>query len=291
MPLTASWRSEVTMFKNGGGRSAIVWCIFVLPLPAFLILAYFLPMMGILSWSFTDPVPGLQNYARIAEDQTIHLLFWRTLRICLTTAVISVLVAYLLAYHWILGPPARQRLIEMAILIPFWISVLVRAFGWLILLRPKGLINENLIALGIITEPLAMVRNEIGVVIGMVHFMVPMAVFPIAAVMRQIDPRVIQAARGLGAGSVRRFIEVFLPLSMPGVIGALFIVAVFSLGFFITPAILGGGRVVMVAENIFVRMLQTANWGLGSALAAVLLVLVVGLIWILSRIVRLDRLL
>lgn len=280
----------MTIFKKLGARNAIIWGVFVLPLPAFLLLAYFLPMLGILSWSFTDPVPGLQNYARVAEDPTIHLLFWRTLRICLLTAAISVLIAYLLAYHWVLGPPRRQRLIEMAILVPFWISVLVRAFGWLILLRPKGLINENLIALGVITEPLAMVRNEIGVIIGMVHFMVPLAVFPIASVMRQIDPRVVQAARGLGARPIRRFLEVFLPLSMPGVIGALFIVAVFSLGFFITPAILGGGRVVMVAENVFVRMLQTANWGLGSALAAVLLALVVGLIWLLSRVVRLDRL-
>lgn len=280
----------MTNFKILGTRNAAIWGIFVLPLPLFLVLAYFLPMLGILSWSVTDPVPGLQNYARIAQDPTIHLLFWRTLRICLLTAAIAVLIAYLLAYHWVLGPPRRQRLIEMAILVPFWISVLVRAFGWLILLRPKGLINENLIALGIIAEPLAMVRNEIGVIIGMVHFMVPLAVFPIASVMRQIDPRVVQAARGLGARPLRRFLEVFLPLSMPGVIGALFIVAVFSLGFFITPAILGGGRVVMVAENVFVRMLQTANWGLGAALAVVLLALVVGLVWVLSRIVRLDRL-
>ncbi|TPN82583.1 ABC transporter permease [Mesorhizobium sp. CU2] len=270
-------------------RRAVEWLVFVAPLPLAIIVAYVFPLLGVLRWSFTDPTRGLQNYDRIMVDDNIHAIAWRTLDLCLTTTVAAVLIAYLLAYHWTFGPPWRRRFVELCVLIPFWISVLIRAFGWLIVLRPKGLLNEWLLAGGLISEPLALVRNDLGVVIGMVHFMVPFAVFPILAVMRQIDPRIMSAARGLGAGPVRRFLEIFLPLSLPGVIGSVFIVFVFTLGFFITPAILGGGRVVMIAEYIFTQMSQTAKWGLGAALAVSLLLVVSIMIGALLKLVRIEQ--
>ncbi|WP_239025230.1 ABC transporter permease [Rhodoligotrophos defluvii] len=271
-------------------RRIIEWCVFIAPLPLLLVAAYLLPLLGIFRWSFTSPTPGFGNYTQIFTDPAIHGILLRSLRICLVVTVISVMLAYLIAYHWVFGPPWRQRIIEICVLIPFWISVLIRAFGWLIILRPRGLMNEWLMSAGLIGEPLALVRNEVGVVIGMVHFMVPFAIFPLVAVMRQIDPRVMAAARGLGAGPIRRFFEVFLPLSMPGVVGAFFIVFIFALGFFITPAILGGGRVVMIAEYVFLQMSQTANWGLGAALSVVLLIFVSIMMWVLLKVIRVERL-
>ncbi len=282
--------AETQARKPLSRRSVMEWCLFVAPLPLFLALVYALPLLGVVGWSLTDPEPGFGNYQKIFTDPAILGIFWRTLRLCLIVSLVSLALAYLIAYHWVFGPPLRQRLIEICVLIPFWISVLIRAFGWIIVLRNKGLVNGWLMDLGMISEPLSMVRNEFGVVIGMVHFMAPYAIFPLVATMRQIDPRVMSAARGLGAGPVRRFVEVFFPLSMPGVIGAFFIVFIFSLGFFITPAILGGGRVVMVAEYVFLQMSQTANWGLGAALSVVLLALVTVLIWVLLKITRVEKL-
>jgi len=174
------------------------------------------------------------------------------------------------------GQQTQKLIVELCILIPFWISVLTRAFGWVALLSNRGLINTWLQQLGIISEPLTLVRNEFGVILGMVHFLIPFAVFPIASAMRTLDQRVLLAARGMGASRMRVFWQIFLPMTLPGIFGGALIVFVFSLGFFVTPAILGGGRSVMAAELVYLRIFQSPDWGLGAAVS-VLLMLFVGL--------------
>jgi putative spermidine/putrescine transport system permease protein len=176
------------------------------------------------------------------------------------------------------------------VLVPFWMSVLVRAFAWITLLRDNGLINSALIDVGVIAHPFAMARNEFGVVVGMVHFMLPYAVLPLYANMRGIDPRVVLAARGLGAGEFEAFWRVFLPLSLPGIAAAALLIFIFSLGFFVTPALLGGGKTVMIAEYVSVQIQQTVRWGLGTMLASVLLVAVFVLVATLSRFLKLRDL-
>ncbi|WP_447750012.1 ABC transporter permease [Pseudomonas nicosulfuronedens] len=262
----------------------------LLPLPVVLIVFYVLPFLGVLGWSVTLPEPGIEQYQRIITDPAIHDVLWRTFRLCTTVSVISLLIAYLMAYCWVYSPPFWQRVVEICVFIPFWLSVLVRAFGWLIALRSNGMLNGWLQQLGIISEPLQLTRNELGVVIGMVHFMVPFALFPLVSTMRRLDPRVLLAARGLGAGQMHTFWSIFVPQTIPGILGAFIIVFVFCLGFFITPAILGGGQTVMVAEYVYLQMFQTSNWGLGAALSVVLLALVSGMIWALLRITRVDKL-
>ena len=165
----------------------------------------------------------------------------------------------------------------------------MRTFGWLIALRGNGLLNSWLMASGLIDSPLSLVRNETGVIIGMVHFMIPFAFFPILSSMRQIDQRTLLAARGLGASRVRAFFSVFVPQTLQGVCGAFIMVFVFCLGFFIVPVLLGGGQTVMIAEYIFLQMFQTSNWGLGAALSVILLLLVLLLTWLLLKITRVDR--
>jgi putative spermidine/putrescine transport system permease protein len=158
------------------------------------------------------------------------------------------------------------------------------------LLGDTGIVNDLLIGAGVTTEPVAMMRNQLGVLIGMVHYMVPYAVLPLYAAMKGIDPRVVSAARGLGAGPFEAFWRVFLPLSLPGIIAAGVLVFILTLGFFVTPAILGGGKTIMVAEYVSAQILTTARWGIGSMCAMVLLLLVFLLLGIMSRFVDLRSL-
>ena len=256
------------------------------PLMLFLLFAYAIPFLGIVQWSFTLPEPGLGNYGRAVTDPLIISVFIRTFRICIFVTILSVVMAYMIALVWVRGTPAQRLFAELCILIPFWISVLTRAFGWLALLTNRGLINTWLTQLGVISEPLTMVRNEFGVVLGMTHYLIPFAVFPIASAMRSLDERVLLAARGMGASRARTFWQIFLPMTLPGIMGAAIMVFVFSLGFFITPAILGGGRSVMAAELIYLRLFQSPDWGLGATISVLMMVIVGLLLALLMKFVR-----
>lgn len=257
--------------------------ILLTPLLAFLAFAYVLPFAGVIGWSVTLPQPGLQNYETAVSDPLILSVFWRTLRICAIVTVVSVVMGYILSLLWVRGSPLVRTVTELCILIPFWISVLTRAFGWLALLSHRGLINGWLESLGLIDDPLRLVRNEFGVVVGMVHFMIPFAVFPLASAMRSVDERVLLAARGMGASRTRAFWQVFLPMTGAGIMGAALLVFVFAIGFFITPAILGGGRSVMIAELIYLRIFQSPDWGLASAMSVILMIAISALLTLLLK--------
>ena len=256
------------------------------PLMAFLALFYVVPFLGVAAWSVTLPSFGFTHYEKLAGDPLVLSVFVRTFRICLVVTVASVLAAYAITYVWVRGNTLQRNLTELCILIPFWISVLTRAFGWLALLSSRGLINTWLQNLGVLAEPLQLVRNEFGVIVGMTHFLSPFAVFPIASAMRNLDERVLLAARGLGASRHRIFWSVFLPMTASGIIGAALIVFVFALGFFVTPAILGGGRSIMVAELVYLRMFQSPDWGLGAAISITLVLIVGMLMALLARFAR-----
>ncbi|WP_165823320.1 ABC transporter permease [Metarhizobium album] len=256
------------------------------PLVLFLCLAYFVPFLGVMQWSVTLPEPGVGQYVKAVSDPLIISVFIRTFRICLIVTILSIAAAYCIAYIWVRGTPMQRLAMEICILIPFWISILTRAFGWVALLTNRGLINTWLQQIGIISEPLTLVRNEFGVVLGMTHFLIPFAVFPIASAMRSLDERVLMAARGMGATRLRTFWAIFVPMTLPGVLGAGIIVFVFALGFFITPAILGGGRSVMIAELIYLRLFQSPDWGLGAAMSVILMLIVAGLLALMMRYAR-----
>lgn len=175
------------------------------------------------------------------------------------------------------------------VLLTFWLSVLIRAFAWVMLLRSQGIINTGLQEFGLIDQPLRLVRNEFGVVVGMVHFMLPLAVLPLYSNMTGIEARLVSAARGLGASPARAFLDVYLPLSKPGIVAATILVFVFSLGFFITPALLGGGKVVMISEYIQVSFEETLRWGQAAMLASTLLFSVLLSLALMARFVDLKK--
>jgi putative spermidine/putrescine transport system permease protein len=177
----------------------------------------------------------------------------------------------------------------VCILTTFWLSVLIRAFAWVLLLRTEGVLNAILTNLGLIDSPLILVRNEIGVVIGMVHYMLPVAVFPMLANMSNIPVQFDNAARGMGASPWQRFFLIYLPLCKPGILAATVLVFVFSLGFYITPSILGGGRVVMIAEYIKVGFEDTLRWGYATMLATTLLAVLCLCLLALNRAVDIRK--
>jgi putative spermidine/putrescine transport system permease protein len=263
----------------------------LLILPAFLLMTafYVAPIAQVLAISFTEPAPGLGNYERLFTSESVQRVIVTTLRICVLTTAIALLLGYVLAYRIALASAAAQRWWILAVLVPLWISVLVRAFAWVTLLRRQGLVNESLLGAGLIAEPLALVWNEFGIVVGMVHYMVPYAVLPMLASMREIDPRLLSAARGLGASRATIFRRVFLPLSLPGLLASGVLVFIFSLGFYITPAILGGGKTLMVAEWIGLQILDLLRWGLGTMMATMLVVAILATLAVFSRIVDMRR--
>ncbi|CAM5762418.1 ABC transporter permease [Bosea minatitlanensis] len=260
--------------------------------PALLLMGvfYFYPIGRVLWMSVTVPAAGFDNYALLASSASIQRMLWTTARISVLTTVLTLLLAYIVAYALVHSSAKAQRWMFLGVLVPLWISVLVRAFAWFVLLRREGLINAALMATGVTDSPLNLIWNETGVMIGMVHYMLPLGILPIFSNMRDIDQRCIAAARGLGASRFEAFRRVFLPLSLPGVVGAGILVFIFSLGFFVTPALLGGGKTLMIAEYIKVQILEVVRWGVASMLAAVLLIVIGVLLAMLSRLVNLRKL-
>lgn len=286
-PHAASVAPEERAGPSGRRRESkwiALW--FIAPLLAFLALVYVVPFLGVAEWSVTLPKPGVGQYERLASDPLVLSVFVRTFRICAIVTATSVAAAYAIAYVWVRGTRWQRRLTELCILIPFLISILTRAFGWLALLSNRGLVNSWLQASGLIDSPLQLTYNEFSVILGMTHALTPFAAFPLASAMRSVDERVLLAARGLGASRLRVFWSVFLPMTASGVIGAALIVFVFTLGFFVTPAILGGGRSIMAAELVYLRMFQSPDWGLGAAVSVVLVLIVALLMAALFRLAR-----
>ena len=262
--------------------------LLVAPAVLLVLALYVAPIVNVLLLSVTDPKPGLGNYAKIFESDTVANLIWRTIRLCLITTVAAVTLGYVVSYAMLHALARVRRRMLSILLISFWISVLVRSFAWLMLLGHNGLINDTLMGLGLISEPLPLVRNELGVLIGMTEYMVPYAILPLLANMQGIDPRISSASRSLGASSAQTFFRVFLPLTKPGIIAASLLVFISSLGFYVTPAILGGGKVQMIAEYISVQLLITVRWGVAAMLATLMIASVLALMYVLNRFMKLS---
>lgn len=264
--------------------------MFLLPALVLMLVFYVYPVSRVLWISVTDPAPGLDNYGLLLTSAAIQRMLWTTARIGLLTTAITLVLAYAVAYALVFASEAARRVMLVGVLVPLWISVLVRAFAWVALLRREGVVNNALVGSGLVDAPLPLIWNEFGIVVGMVHYMLPLGILPLYAAMRDIDLRCIAAARGLGGSPRQVFVRVFWPLSLPGVIGAGLLVFIFSLGFFVTPAILGGGRTMMAAEYINVQIHDLVRWGIGTMVASTLAIVVVALVALLGRLVDLGKL-
>jgi putative spermidine/putrescine transport system permease protein len=273
---------------NALSRYVNPYWLLVLPFLAVVVVLYLGPIANILWLSVTDPKPGLGNYAKLFESDSLVRIIMTTLRTCVITTIVSVALGYLVAYTVVHALAREKAWMLTFVLLSFWISVLVRTFAWIMLLGNNGVVNNALSDIGLINEPIAFMRNELGVLIGMVQYMIPYAVLPLLANMQGLDPRVMQASRSLGASGLQTFLRVYLPLTKPGIIAAALLVFIISLGFYVTPAILGGGKVLMIAEYISVQILVTLRWGTAAMLAALMLGGVLVLLAIMNRFMNLD---
>ena len=261
--------------------------LFGLVLPALLLVL--VTMLAPVGWLFylsilsDNGAFSLEHYRRMWEQPSYGRTFWTTFEVSLLTTGICLLLGYPLAYFLSELPKRAANLCMIAVLLPLWTSLLVRTYAWLVLLQRRGLINGWGIELGLWDEPLALVHNLTGTLIGTVHVMLPFLVLPLYAAMRAIDRNLLRAAANLGASPLRSFWLVLFPLAMPGLATGALIVFILCLGFYVTPAVLGGGKVIMVSSRIANDIELFFHWGAASALGVVLLVLTAALILIAMR--------
>ncbi len=252
-----------------------------IPALAMLALLFAYPVLRLMALSVDGG--SLEWYAKALGERLYLEVYWITVRIAVIVTVTTLLLSYPVAYFLATTTPLAAALGFALVILPLWTSILVRTYAWMVLLGRNGVINKSLLAFGLVEEPLALLHNELAVIIGMVHVLMPYMVLPIYAAMRRVDPDLIQAAEGLGAGSFRIFRRIFLPLSAQGIYAGCILVFVLSFGFFITPALLGGGRVIMIAVLIEQQVREVLNWPFAGALSTVLLTATIAIYGLAQR--------
>lgn len=216
-----------------------------------------------------DPIAGVQQVdpeLRVYRER-LAVTFW----ISIVVTVLCALIGYPMAYVMATSSDTVSRILFILVLLPFWISLLVRTAAWVVLLQKEGIINDGLLWLGVVDEPQQLIFNRTGVYIAMVHILLPFLILPLYSVMRAIRGDQVRAANSLGATPIAAFLTVYLPQTIPGLGAGCLLVFVLSIGFYVTPALVGGSADQMISALIAEFALGTANWGLASALALVLL--------------------
>ena len=287
--------TQLNLLRSGrrtGGPIANRWAWLALPLIAFLAIGFLVPLVVIGARSVTEFPRGgdtslLANYQRFfAGEANVRVLintFWIA---CLST-VVCLAIGYPYAYLMTIVRPRIAGLLLVAVLVPFWSSLLVRTFAWEVILRDTGIVNRTLEILGLTSAPLPLLRETHSVLLGMSQILLPFMVLPIYTIMRRIDSEYGKAAANLGATPMRAFVRVFLPLSFPGIVAGSLLVFVLALGFYITPAILGSPKNTMLSEFIVLKATTgSLDWGLASAMAVVLLGSALAVLFVASRFIR-----
>lgn len=272
------------------GRAAAGW-LWLAPALLALAIFYAVPLGQMVQRSLWAEGFTLAHYAHIIGEDVYRRVFWITLQVSVLVTLAALIIGYPAAY---LLSGLRGRALQLAlvfVLLPFWISVLVRNYAWLSLLARQGVVNTTLISLGIIDEPLPLMFNLTGVVIGMTYVLVPFMILSLYAVMHGIDRQLLRASASLGARPLQTFWRIFFPQTLPGIWAGSLLVFITAIGFFITPALLGGGRVPMIATLIESQVRGVLNFGVGSALGVALLVLVLALCLVFSRALSIERML
>lgn len=221
-----------------------------------------------------------RSSARIYID-----LYARTLRMALTITVLTILLGYPLAFYLAHQRSGRANVLIIFVLLPFWTSLLVRTTAWIALLQTNGVINSSLIATGLITEPMTLLYTEFATILAMTHILLPFMVLPLYSVMKGIDPSYMRAAMSMGARPIRAWWSVYLPASLPGLSAGAMLVFIISVGYYITPALVGGTDGLMISNLIAFHMQQSNNWGLAAALGSLLLALILVIYFVFDRFV------
>jgi len=278
-------------FFEADGRRLSRGGIVLLMAPFFglILFAFFYPLLSLISISVLEPQPTVENYQRVFDNPVYARVLFRTLRIAVLVSLLSLALSFPLALVMANSRGPKAIFLAACVLLPFWSSVLVRTAAWAVLLQRNGLINQGLQAIGLTTEPLTLLYTQGAVVVAMTHVLMPFMVLPIYGALRNIPTDYSRAAAICGAGPLRTFREVTLPLAMPGVIGGFILVFLTALGFFITPALLGSPQEMMIATLISQQMRELLDWPFAAALVGVLTLFVTAMTLAFSRVFRFDR--
>ncbi len=242
----------------------------VLPLLAYLAAFYAYPVAAMMFRSIAEPHWTLDNFRKIVETPVFLYVLWLTFRIAFVVTIAALLLGFPVAYLLARIDRTKSNLLMMLVLLPFWTSILVRTYAWMVLLGREGIVNQFLLWIGATDAPIRLLNTTFAVYVAMVHILLPFTILPLYSVIRGIDGNLMRAAEGLGATPLGVFRQIVLPLSLPGIAAGCLLVFILALGFFITPALVGGPRDLMIAVLIQ-QQVELFNWPFASALAVLLL--------------------
>ena len=271
-------------------RDSVVAALLLVPCFAWIAFFFLLPL-GMMVWrSLAGEAGSIAIYQDILTAPLYHKVMATTLRTAVATPVLALLLGYPVAYALTVSQPAVRGLMLLLVLVPYWVDIIVRSFSWMVMLGDNGIVNKALVGLGLIPAPAQLLYTTLSVLLGMVQIMLPFAIVTLFGAMLRIDRTLMTAAKIHGATSWQAFYAVFLPLSLPGVYGAGLLVFIMSLGFFVTPALLGSPKETMIAQTIMVEATQTLDWETASAAGTLLLIITTIIAVIYNRYFSLDRL-
>lgn len=270
-------------------RRRVTIALFVAPVTVMAVL-FVAPMLELVRLSLTgEDGLSFEGYAELLRPVYLRLMLF-TFELALEVTLLCLLIGYPLAFLLANTQDAFSRWLTLAILISLWLSVLSRTYSWVILLQRNGVVNNLLIWSGLADQPVPLVYNEVGVLVGMTHILLPFMVLTLVPALRAIDPVLVRSAASLGAGPFMVFRRVYFPLSLPGVVAGSILVFTMALGFFITPAILGGGKTTTIVMAIRNQVQQLVDLRLASATSVVLLLICFVILLIYERLSGVDRL-
>ena len=284
MPLwSAASTPRLDAAAAAAGRFRVEFGALALTLPALLLLfgLFVLPLGRLFALSFAGG--SLEWYAKALTGGLYTTILLRTFEIAAIVTLCCLVIGYPVAFLLATTTPAWRAIGFAFVMLPLWTSVLVRTYAWMVLLGRNGIINRLLIDSGLTEQPLAMLNSKMAVVLGMVHVMLPFMILPIYSAVTRIDPDLPKAARGLGASTLRVATSIYLPLTLRGIVAGVTLVFVVSLGFYITPALLGGGKVLMFAMVIEQQVREFLAWNFAGALSVILLAVTLLAFWLLNQ--------
>jgi putative spermidine/putrescine transport system permease protein len=235
---------------------------------------------------------GADGIESVPEDQKIYYtLLLRTLKMSITITVMCILLGYPIAFLLATLPLRTSNMLMILVLLPFWTSLLVRTSAWKVLLQQQGVINDFLVWIGFVSDGnrLELINNATGTIIAMTHILLPFMILPLFSVMKTIPPTYMRAAKSMGANDFTAFRRVYFPQSIPGIGAGSILCFILSIGYYITPEIVGGTKGVFISNRIAYHISSSLNWGLGAALGAILLVVVLALYWLYDKFVGIDN--
>lgn len=270
-------------------QKKMIW----LPLvPFILVLVFFFvfPLLTILNNSFLSKQGSytFDHYLSFITDPYYLQILFVTFKISFIVTIITLLISYVIAYYVtkILKNKLMKRFAYVLIISPIFTSAVVRSFGWMVILGNNGFINQYLIKWGVIEQPIPLLYNETGIIIGLIYILAPFMILSLTSVLQNIDPRLEEAASDLGYNRWKTFLKVTLPLSVPGILSGVMMVFSLSLSSYVTPALLSGGKVKVLAMLIYEQMTQSLNWQFGGAMSFIILVVSIVILMINNHLLR-----